>query len=150
MIRYVTNADAGAERRDKLRKLVIDRRRERQLSVSAAARAAQISRGTWIALESGTRETEDYNYAGIERALQWQPGSIDDILDGGDPTPIKSEQTPNTLRVEWEDKLAKVQAIADNPDRPQHMRDLARGMISQIEAILAADRAEEQRRESAG
>lgn len=55
------------------------------LSISAAARSAGIDRGTWTGLERGHRATEDYVYARIEKVLAWKPGSIDNVLGGGDP-----------------------------------------------------------------
>ena len=45
-----------------------------------------MARGTWTALEDGTRRTAENKHAGIERALGWAPGSIRSILNGGQPT----------------------------------------------------------------
>lgn len=63
------------------------RTRRRQLghSINEAAQAAEVNPKTWQALERGTRAIRDHSYAGIERALRWRPGSIDTILDGGEP-----------------------------------------------------------------
>lgn len=69
----------------RLGELVNERRRAMSLSISAAARAAGIDRGTWTGIEKGTRETVEYNFARIERVLGWQPGTIDRIMDGEDP-----------------------------------------------------------------
>lgn len=74
--------------RERLGELASRRRRELGLSVSAAARAAHIDRATWAGMERSGRRTEAYNYAGIERALAWEPGSVDQILAGGEPTPV--------------------------------------------------------------
>jgi len=74
--------------RQRLGALVRARRRQLGLSIVAAARTAGVNRGTWEALESCTRATRDHNYAGIERALRWQAGSIEAILTGGTPTPL--------------------------------------------------------------
>lgn len=124
--------DTQATRRENLRRLVATRRLERQLSVSSAARAAGVSRGTWIALEAGSRETETYNYAGVERALAWAPGSIDDILDGGDPIPLEedreSKQDPNAE--------TRLKAIRDNPDNEPNVRRQAQAALDLIYAIL--------------
>jgi transcriptional regulator with XRE-family HTH domain len=75
------------DHRQRLASLAKERRQEQGLSVRQAADAADIARGTWTALEDGTRKTSDHNYRGIERALHWAPGSIAAILDGGDPMP---------------------------------------------------------------
>ncbi|WP_328339457.1 helix-turn-helix domain-containing protein [Micromonospora sp. NBC_00421] len=72
--------------RERLANLIRTRRLERGLSASKAAQAAGIDRATWSNAETGARRTAEHNYAGIERALGWQPGSIDAILAGGEPT----------------------------------------------------------------
>lgn len=69
--------------RQRLALAVKDRRQQLGLSVRAAADNGDVARGTWTALEDGTRRTSDNNYAGIERALHWAPGSIAVILSGG-------------------------------------------------------------------
>lgn len=57
--------------------------------MSAAARAAGINRATWTRLEDSDGGIQDYIYGAVERVLGWAPGSIDEVLDGGDPTPAK-------------------------------------------------------------
>ena len=87
--------------RERLGRQVAQRRTHLGLSVSAAARIAQIDRGTWTGIEKAARMTEAYNYAGIERALNWSPGSIAATLAGGNPTPqgdpVDLEKIPPTL-----------------------------------------------------
>lgn len=78
--------------RERLGQQVALRRTQLGLSVSAAARIAQIDRGTWAGVEKAVRLTEQYNFAGIERALQWAPGSIAATLAGGNPTPQQDGQ----------------------------------------------------------
>jgi len=72
--------------RKRLGELVKQRRLAIPLSVRAAADLAKIARGTWDSLEDGSRRTLNTAYAGIERALQWAPGSVEAILRGGEPT----------------------------------------------------------------
>jgi hypothetical protein len=76
--------------------------------VRAAAKLAGIDRDTWAAIEEGTRNTQPSKYAGIERALGWGAGSIEAILDGGDPKPITRGGPAHDLdlqdlreKVEW-------------------------------------------------
>lgn len=71
--------------RERLAHMIRVRRLERGLSASKAAQAAGIDRATWSNAETGTRRTLEHNYAGIERALGWMPGSIEAILSGGEP-----------------------------------------------------------------
>lgn len=67
---------------------IAERRRLLGLSQSRAATLAGASRTSWVAWEKGTATPEDYSYVKIERALEWQPGSVAGILAGGEPTPI--------------------------------------------------------------
>ncbi len=75
-------ARAGRER---LAHLVAERRKQLGLSIARAARTAKIGRGTWTAIEQGSRETEEYIYPAVERTLQWGAGSIGEVLAGGQP-----------------------------------------------------------------
>jgi hypothetical protein len=79
----------GSERdRRRLGQLVLARRKELGLSIREAARRASVMRPTWTGLEQGTRRTADYNFAAMERTLEWGPGSIESILSGGDAVSI--------------------------------------------------------------
>lgn len=80
------------------------------LSVSKAAREARISRVTWAAVESGTRETEAYNYGVIQRVLGWAPGSVDAVLAGGEPTVLLNT---NDQPAPAYDQKALVKAIVE-------------------------------------
>jgi hypothetical protein len=71
----------------RLAELIAKRRLSQRLSTSAAAREARIDRATWSAAEKGAR-LRDYNWTAIERVLRWAPGSIEAVLEGGDPTPL--------------------------------------------------------------
>ncbi len=84
-IMYAMTTSNDPTERLKLAELVRNRRLHLGLSVRQAADAAHVARGTWTALEEGARRTADNNYAGIERALNWTPGSITNILNGGAP-----------------------------------------------------------------
>jgi transcriptional regulator with XRE-family HTH domain len=72
----MADADVG---RGRLARLVQQQRQSLGLSVRAAARKAGVDRATWAGLEDGSRETQDRQFAGIERALEWAAGSIDAI-----------------------------------------------------------------------
>jgi hypothetical protein len=73
------------------------RRAALRLSISAAARAARVDRDTWASAESGTRDLREFNYAGIERALAWGSGSVDQILAGGDPATLTRQDRQQAL-----------------------------------------------------
>ncbi|MET0492889.1 MAG: hypothetical protein ABW000_07125 [Actinoplanes sp.] len=77
-----------------LSRVVRDRRLEMGLSVNAAAKHAGINRLTWTAIEDGSRRTQEHNYAGVERALQWAAGSIQQLLSGeGQPALVDGWET---------------------------------------------------------
>lgn len=44
-------------------------------------------------LENGSRRLGAKAYAEVERALRWQPGSVDAVLAGGDPAPVELDPT---------------------------------------------------------
>lgn len=81
--------------RHKLAECVRGRRLQLGLSVRTAADQAGVARGTWTALEEGSRRTADNNWAGIERSLGWAPGSIAAILSGGDPRMARAATDPS-------------------------------------------------------
>jgi transcriptional regulator with XRE-family HTH domain len=113
----------------RLAELVKSRRLSRRLSVSAAARAAHIDRATWTNLENRTRRLQQYNYAGVERALGWESGSIESVLAGGVPTQTDS---PPQRAVTGGDELA------DEIERIRNLPISARARLSMIEALVAA------------
>lgn len=73
--------------RRRLGMLIKQRRAELGLSKLRAVQAAGVGRDTWSGAEDATRETDVRSLRKIERVLRWQPGSINAILAGGDPTP---------------------------------------------------------------
>lgn len=70
----------GEGGRRRLAWLVKQQRQSLGLSVRAAAGKAGVDRATWSGMEDGSRGTQDRQFAGIERALEWPPGAIDAIL----------------------------------------------------------------------
>lgn len=86
-------ADEGWAR---LGRVVADRRLELGLSVRAAAARAGINRATWGTLEDGDRRLSKHLWTAVEEALFWEPGSIDRIIAGGDPTPRRNPH-PETI-----------------------------------------------------
>lgn len=87
---------------------------------------AGVSRTTWVRWEAGGALPYDSNYVLIERALEWEPGSVRDVLAGGEPRPVQREHSP--------------------PDRlPIDPEALARYHPADREAILAVIRAAEAR-----
>lgn len=75
----------------------------------------------------------------LERALQWEPGSVDAILNGGDPTPIAP---PTTHPASPRTATAYLQELADNPNRTDALRNWARAQLMQLHEIQVLDEAE--------
>lgn len=73
---------------------VVKRRAELGLSRAAAAKLASVDPKTLQSLERDERWPHDTNRVKIERALQWEPGSLDAIKNGGGPTEL--QQPPET------------------------------------------------------
>lgn len=80
---------------------VRQQRQQLGLSIRAAARAAGVDRATWTGLEEGTRATQDRHYAGIERALDWPPGTIESIMSGEPRQPAAPELRDDNERRIW-------------------------------------------------
>lgn len=85
----------------------------------ALATEAGISYETLRALRSGENITSGSAHS-LEGALQWEPGSIDLILDGGDPTPRGETASPREkLRREVSALEAELEALlAERQGRP--------------------------------
>jgi transcriptional regulator with XRE-family HTH domain len=85
----------GDTDRRRLAQLVKQQRQNLGLSVRAAAKNAGVDRATWTGLEEGSRETQDRQFAGIERALDWPPGTIDQIRRNELPaeTPVSASRS---------------------------------------------------------
>jgi hypothetical protein len=108
------------------------------MSAGVAAEKAGLSRGTWVNVESDARKTLPHNYAGIEHALHWAPGSIASILAGGEPTPLAE---PSLAQLE-----EAVRAIGANPNRSEPLRRWAASLLDQISQLREAEEAEAKQR----
>lgn len=64
------------------------RRKKLRLGQAEAARRAGVGRMAWYEWETGRRQPRDSNFAGIDEAMGWQPGGVEAIYAGGQPTPL--------------------------------------------------------------
>lgn len=75
---------------------VLNRRLVLGLSIDRAAESVGMSATTWTRVEQA-KTVQRLTYAGVERALSWEPGSCQTILSGGEPTLAPAPaQTPST------------------------------------------------------
>lgn len=88
---------------------VVARRTELRISQSEAARRAGVGRMSWWEWEKGRRQPYDYNFSGIETALEWDAGSVRAILAGREPTikPAEAPKGPAVGSDEWWLNLAR-------------------------------------------
>jgi len=71
-------------------RIVARRRMELGMDAAQLARTAAVDPKTLASLEHGVRWPRDRSRAGIESALGWKAGSLDDIRAGGEPTQVVS------------------------------------------------------------
>jgi transcriptional regulator with XRE-family HTH domain len=69
--------------------IIRSRREQRGLSTRRAAALAGVSKGAWAGWENGAVPYHQHR-RGIEAALQWRPGSVQAVLQGGEPTPVET------------------------------------------------------------
>ncbi len=102
-----------------------------------------IGRSTWIAVEAGTRDTEEHTLGRVERVLGWAHGTIGSIADVITPNGSVADTAPAD-----DDWVARLIAIRDSPRRSPALRTMAAAQLTQLEALLAAADAEDAQRVS--
>lgn len=71
---------------ERLAGLMDERRLELDMKWEEVAAAAGIKPPTLRAIRNGTNHPSPLTMRGIDRALRWEPGSVDAVLAGGTPT----------------------------------------------------------------
>ncbi|WBB94267.1 hypothetical protein [Verrucosispora sp. WMMC514] len=130
-------AATGNEARTRLAQLMDERRIQLRYRWIDVAARADLNKETLRAIRYDTHDIRPLSKRGIETALSWTPGSIDKILNGGDPEPLPAPADLDAARAASADEM---QAIAADPTLPRHLRDLARITLEQVEAVRAAAR----------
>jgi len=121
------------------------------------ADALGISRRTLGDIETGRRDKYELNtIAALENTLKWATGSIDDILAGGEPTPIPDIPTTNgdnatPVVAERDEALRRVMLAADLTDDQKRLivkmlieqkRDAERRHVENAEQMIRLARGE--------
>ena len=109
------------EERRRLAELMDERRTELRLRWRDVADLGGVSYEVLRAVRNGTGEIRRLTQRGIEDGLKWAPGSVQDILDGGEPTPA-------------------VPRPASVPGLPPLTDDQMRRVLAFAEGMLAAER----------
>lgn len=73
---------------------VVSAREARGWSERDLAYACGLARATIRGLEAGNHRMMEHTHKQVERAFGWAPGSMDAILQGGDPTTDLSNTQP--------------------------------------------------------
>jgi len=94
--RGIMSTESEQERRKLLDKAMNRRRVDLGLRWNEVADRAGMTYGNLHKIRSGATTLTDLAVRGIERALQWPPGSVEGILAGGDPTPLQMDKPPLT------------------------------------------------------
>lgn len=84
-LRHTANVQHDWQR---LAKRIANRRVQLGFSKREAIRRSGLSSTTWLKVENDAEPIADSTWSGVEIALQWEPGSVAAVLDGGDETPM--------------------------------------------------------------
>jgi hypothetical protein len=121
---------------NRLAELVRQRRVDLRLGIEPAAKLAEMSKDTWKRVEAGltVRAT---TYPGIERVLQWAPGSCMQIIQGAvGPVVVQPAGEGIVIaedlagQVEDSVKLAAI-AVSDNLTAAE-IRDLSQRVLEEL------------------
>lgn len=114
-----------------------DRRETLRTTWANVASEAGITVETLRAIRRGHNKPSLLTKRGIEGALLWEPGSIDRIFEGGEPTPLRQDAPAPP------EPVAAPTVIPESPETgpPTPGEGESAGM-SQVDAIRAALRAE--------
>jgi len=130
----MTNADD--QLRARLGRAVAARRTGMGLSVNKAAQQAEIGRTTWIAIEKGSRDAEDYIYSKVAKVLGWTPEHLQAIRRGED-TPTVEAPAPEPARepardrqpTQWDPELLRLASVFADPDVPASQKMLLKQQL---------------------
>lgn len=78
--------------RERLKTAIENRAVELRLKLNKVAQRADMSPANFLRIRTGEVALTPFAVAAIEQALDWEPGSIQRILDGLEPTPRQRER----------------------------------------------------------
>lgn len=90
------DAESDQDARARLNEAMSERRLDLGLRWNQVSDRAGMTYGNLHKIRIGAIAITDEAKRGLERALQWQKGSIDAILAGKTPTPIQMDESPLT------------------------------------------------------
>lgn len=123
---------------DRLDQAMNDRRLDLDLSWDEVAAAARRSVATLRSIRRGTSQPSDLTKRRIENVLQWDTGSIDAILAGGDPTPLERNPEPEPDIADLADRVARIEARGNN-NRIEEVAELLAELQATVNKMLGID-----------
>jgi hypothetical protein len=115
-----------------------ERRRQLRLTWDQVATLAKIHRETLRQIRRSNSELRPLTKAGLEIALQWQPGSVDRILAGRGPLPLDQAAATRQPRHRVTGETVQERIMND----PQFRAEMAR-VITEAMARQGEERSEE-------
>lgn len=118
--------------RQRLARLMDERRAELQLTWSEVAERAGITREGLRRTRTGTGHIRSLTKVGIERALSWAPGSIEDILQGGEPRIAASGSATIRMVAPVDEDDERMRRIADLFDQAERASAEGRRLLEEL------------------
>lgn len=107
----MTSDSGRAPARARLATLMDARRRELRLTWDKVATGAGIHRETLRQIRHGTGDLRPLTITGLEDVLSWAHGSIDAIIEGGDPTPLDADDEDTVAGRTLADLAAELEEV---------------------------------------
>lgn len=145
---------------ERLNEAMNRRRLELRMNWRQVSEAADVSYEGLRSIRRGDYRPTELTARGIDEALQWEPGSVLAILDGGDATPIKAHADRRAVSGQGESAQAadpslssrELDALADLIDvaaeklglTPEEAEEAFRRGRAKIERRRAAEQAQQE------
>lgn len=126
---------------ERLAELMDARRLELGMTWEEVASAAGIKPPTLRAIRNGTNRPSPLTARGLDKAMSWTPGSVEAILDGGEPTLAGPYAHLSNVRI------TTTRAPAEDEDDEDPKMKRATELLAEAQALLEEIRRE--RREGA-
>ncbi|WP_086746179.1 helix-turn-helix domain-containing protein [Streptomyces scabiei] len=121
------------------------RRLQLRMNWRELAEAADISYTALRAIRRGAYRPTELTAQDLDRALQWAPGSVYAVLDGGEATPVGAQVPPDRTTEAHVDSQGETRlATQKSPTLNQELELAARLMAAQVRELgLSPDEAAE-------
>lgn len=138
-MRHTADMDLGDDRgRQRVADAIRARRTELGLTQPDVTTRGGPSKALLHQIESAhPKGYDDYTIRRLEQALDWEPGSIQDIVDGREPTPVEHQEEPSPAE---DPRVVTVAAggwrVDIHPNPNATAEEIARGQDELVAAML--------------